>query len=114
MKGTVFQLKAGSHPWFIISEELVGWVLAANLSDAEKHPKSTCHIEKGEHRAVIKNSAVFYKGALIMRLTDIKKELAGYANIYSEPCSPELMQRIVAGALTQDSGLPRKFRKYLE
>jgi hypothetical protein len=115
MRGIVFKLKFGdSHPHIIISNPLDGYVLAVNLSDAHKHPDSTCFIQKGEHPAVTKDSAVFYKEAKPREVALLKKNLNKYADVHPDLCPEELLQRIIAGALHENSLMFLKWRVYLE
>jgi hypothetical protein len=115
MKGTVFiPFSEDTHPYIIISDELDGYVLVVNLSDARKHPDSTCFIKRGEHPAVTKDSAVFYKAAKPREVALLKKNLQKYATVFAEPCSPAILERIIAGALHEHSTLFRKWRVYLE
>ena len=114
MKGTVFQpLAEGMHPWFIISDERDGKVLAVNISDADKHPESTCFLFRDEHESVKKDSGVFYRQAMLMEVTKLKKDLKQYCTVFPD-CPEEILKRIIAGALHEDSGLALKYRKYLE
>lgn len=115
MKGTVFQPVAeGTHPWIIISDEHDGWVLAVNLSDATKHPNSSCIVKDGEHPAVTKDSAVVFTKALPMQVSKLQKGLKKYSTVFQEPCPAAVLERIIEGALADDSDLTLKLRVYLE
>ena len=115
MRGTVFRpFSEETHPIIIISNELEGYVLAVNLSDAAKHPDSPCFIKKGEHPAITKDSAVYYKEAKPREVALLKKNLHKYAKVYEEPCSEEILQRIIKGAFHEDSRMTLKSRVYLK
>jgi len=113
MRGKVFKLKEEEgHPWFIISHEIDGKVLAVNVSDANKHPDSTCVINQGAHDVIVKDSAVLYWRAREMIVSKLEKSLSSYAYVYPD-CSEPLLQAIINGARDPESGLTLKFKKYL-
>lgn len=115
MRGTVFKpFSEETHPSIIISDELDGYVLVVNLSDAKKHPDSPCFIKKGEHEGVTKDSAVYYKEAKPREVALLKKNLPKYATVYKSLCPEELLQRVIKGAFHEDSRMSIKWRVYLE
>jgi len=63
--GTVFQIipEGGNHFWFVISHEKDGLLLAVNVTDAVNCPDSTCVLNPGDHPAIVKPSAVYYRKA---------------------------------------------------
>lgn len=103
MKGTVFRLLAeDTHPWIIISEERDGFVFAVSVTDASKHPNSSCMLKAGEHEGISKNSAVYYRKCRELDVREVKRNLHRYATIYPNLCSKPMLQRIIAGAFASE------------
>jgi len=114
MKGTVFQpLAEDMHPWFIISDEKNGKVLAVNVTDFHKCPDSPCVLNVGDHESIVKKSAVHYYYSQVYAVKKLQKDLVKYCTVFKTPCSKEVMGRIIAGAFVPDNDLTGKLLDYL-
>lgn len=113
--GTVFQVipEGGNHFWAVISAARNGLVLAVNITDIKHSPDSPCVIEVGEHPAVTKRSAVFYRKAREFEAERIDEFIAGGVQLRQLPdCSAALLARIIQGAKVADD-LTFRFLDYL-
>jgi hypothetical protein len=113
--GTVFQLvpEGGNHFWVVISAPLNGLVLAINITDASHSPDSPCKIAPGEHPRIYKDSVAYYRKAREFEAARIDELLKNPQMLRQlEDCSPELLNRIIAGARVADD-LTFRFLDYL-
>ena len=110
--GTVFQLIGESHHiWVVASRELNGKVLCVNFTDAAKCLDSPCQVSAGEHRSIVKPSAVFYRKAREFTAANIDAQLLQGAVVKHEDCTAALLKKIVNGAFQADD-LTARFLDY--
>ena len=110
--GTAFWPK-GAHPWVVISRTIKGKVLAVNITDVSHCPDSPCKIGVGDHPAITKPSAAYYKKAREFDAAKIDRELnSGVHAKRLAPCSAQLLARIIRGAKAADD-LTARFLDYL-
>jgi hypothetical protein len=112
--GTVFQpLGDGYHFWVVISKERKGHVLVVNVTDVKHAPDSPCILQPGDHPNITKPSAVRYKDAQAFSAMNIDQQIVDGSYIRQLPdCSPQVLQRIIAGAKKADD-LTLKLLNYL-
>lgn len=114
--GTVFQLKVddGNHFWVVISEPKGGKVLTVNVTDARNSPDSPCKLKVGDHPIIVKPSVIFYRKSREFVAVMVDEQIAQGKSVKQLPdCSPELLQRIIAGAKSADD-LTLRFLDYLK
>jgi hypothetical protein len=114
--GTVFRPNADPdfHRWVIISKEHKGRVLMVSITDRTKMPDHSCLIDVGDHGSITKPSAVYYKKAITQPFEGVKKAIAAGSGLtIYEDCSPELLARIIQGALRSED-LSEHFLEYLK
>jgi hypothetical protein len=106
MRGTVFTLPQGGHPYIILCDPTGGKLVVVNVSDAVKSA-STCYLEVGDHPVITKRSAVLYFRAKLMdAITRQQLEESG-ARVFPGVLDEAVLQRIFAGAQEADDFTPK-------
>ncbi len=84
-----------------------------NVTDAVNCPDSTCVLNPGDHPAIVKPSAVYYRKARLFESQKIDALIAEGKYIRGlAKCTPAILQKIISGAKSADD-LTLKFLSYL-
>lgn len=88
------------HPWFVCTQpDRNGFLVAVNVTDAERAQDKTCILRRGDHQLIIKDSAVYYDLAELRSLESFKVMIDRKTIKPGEPASDELIVRIRQGAI---------------
>ena len=103
--GTVYlPSETGEHFWLVLSDPALNAerVLVVNWTTHEAYKEQTCILEAGEYINLTRRSCVYYSGARIVRLDDLRyAELCNKLHV-TGILSPELLERIRIGAGRSD------------
>ena len=105
---TILGFDLGNHLWVVLSTPTAdGQIALANLTTHGR--LATCSdscviVSSGEHPYVVRDSCVYYRGALLNPVAPLDGAKAIGVLQQHEPCSPELLRRIQDGALASRFG----------
>lgn len=106
MRGTVFTLPQGGHPYIVLCDPEGGKLVVVNVSDALK-VASSCYLDIGDHPVITKKSAVLYFRAKLMDAITRQQLEASGAKVFPGVLDEAVLQRIFAGARQADDFTPK-------
>jgi hypothetical protein len=103
-----------NHLRIVISKELpeTKCVLVCNTTDAKNEPESPIQFYGGEHRRIVKPSAISIKYLVDLPVSKFAEAIKLRLIVIREDLPVEIVELIVAGLLACKD-VPEKFKKYL-
>lgn len=87
------------HLYFVLfdpDESDCTLVVNATSNQPDKPDKTTI-IQGGEHKSIIHSSLIYYRGAEIIPVSQIQREIENGDAVRKEKCPPDLLERIKQG-----------------
>ena len=102
-----------AHLWVVLTTpDALGQVLLINFTTLRPHSDCTVVIQPGEHPYVVHATVAHFADARLTAAPSIEAAIASGLFRTHQDCSPDLLNRLLAGTLASPH-TPEKIKRYL-